>query len=157
WRADFDALLLRRAVEAGARVLQPCSAGRLLTAGGRVLGVETSQGSVPAAFVIDAAGGRHWLARRLGLPLLVRSPPLTPRCGCVAGAGGAVAAPLLAGDGNGWTWQAEVRPGLFAWARLPFARRGPAQEWLPPDLRGLQPCGWVRGADVTWRRVRAAA
>jgi flavin-dependent dehydrogenase len=157
WRADFDALLLRRAVEAGASVLQPCQAVRPLLAGGRVVGVETAQGAVPAAFVVDAAGGRHWLARRLGLALSSYSPPLAVRFGYVEGHCPAVALPLLAADDEGWTWQAEVRPGLYAWTRLPFTARPLDRAWLPLDLRGLRPRGESRGADVTWRLVPVAA
>ena len=65
WRADFDALLVARARALGVAVLQPCRAVRPLVAGARVVGVETSAGPLVAPFVVDAAGGGHWLARQL--------------------------------------------------------------------------------------------
>ena len=96
WRAHFDALLLQRAHAAGVAVYQSCRAVDLLRGeAGRVTGVVTSpkragtEGAVNtklrARFVVDAAGGRHWLARRLTSSIERHSPRLIARYGYVDG------------------------------------------------------------------------
>ncbi len=73
--AALDALL-EAARAAGARVVSGCEARGLRLSGGRVVGVETSQGKLDARAVVDAAG--PWagaLARSVG----AEPPPLAPR------------------------------------------------------------------------------
>lgn len=167
WRADFDALLVAHARAVGVAVLQPCRAIGPLVAGARVVGVETSAGPLVAPFVVDAAGGGHWLARQLKLTVKKYSRRLTARYGYAEGACAARDdAPSIVADARGWTWTARVRPGLYQWTRLTLDDRevseasGAAElapNWLPTELRGLRPRGAARGADVTWRAVESPA
>jgi flavin-dependent dehydrogenase len=152
WRAKFDALLLDAARARGVTVVQPCRAVGPLMAEGRVAGVITSRGPVGAMFVVDAAGGIHWLARRLRLPIERRSRRLIARYGYAEGSCPVRdAAPAIVADAAGWTWTARVGQGLYAWARLSWGDHGPRPTWPPAELRWLRPRGGVRGADVTWR------
>jgi len=172
WRADFDALLLQRARDAGATEYQACRAADLLRGkSGRVAGVVASpkrkgtQGTtgtkLHARFVVDAAGGRHWLARRHALTIERHSPRLIARYGYVDGAcPGRDQAPSLVADPDGWSWTARVRPRRYAWTRLSLRESKGKRHLLPPEeLRGngLRPWGKVRGADVSWRVVVPAA
>lgn len=120
WRADFDAILLERARALGVRILQPCQAVRpLRDQAGRIAGVETSEHALKAAFVVDAAGDRHWLARHLGLEIKKYSQRLTARYGYAEGECAACDdAPQIVSDARGWTWTARVRPNLYQWTRL---------------------------------------
>jgi flavin-dependent dehydrogenase len=173
WRAHFDALLLQRARDAGVIVYQPCGAVDVLRGKtGRVTGVVTTspkraeaEGAVGlklrARFVVDAAGGRHWLARRLTSTIEGHSPCLIARYGYVDGVcPGRDEAPGLVADPDGWTWTARVRPRRYAWTRLSLRELGGEKHLLPPEeLRGdgLRQWGKVRGADVSWRVVVPAA
>lgn len=159
WRAELDALLLERARALGVEVLQPCRALHPLRGEhGEVVGVETDAGPLHARVVIDAAGGTHWLARELDIPRLTSSPPLMATYGYVAApAGSDGEAPCIVADDEGWTWRAPVRPGIHQWTRLNLDGRPAPEGWLPPELRGCEPLGRRRGADVTWRRVASPA
>jgi flavin-dependent dehydrogenase len=158
WRADFDALLLRRARDLGVRILQPCRALAPVVRAGRVTGLATAEGTIEAQFVVDAAGGSHLLARHLDLPIERFSPPLVAWYGYAEGACPARGdAPSIVADGEGWTWTARVLPGLYAWTRLSFDGSRPVEGWLPEELRGLVSRGRPRGANVTWRKVAAPA
>ena len=57
----------RRAAEQGAHIEQSCAATRILTAGGRVTGVETSRGTIATERVVLAAG--VWSSELHALPL----------------------------------------------------------------------------------------
>jgi flavin-dependent dehydrogenase len=158
WRADFDALLLTRARALGVEVLQPCRAHAPLVEGGRVAGVRCERGELRARFVVDASGGGHWLARRLGLRVRTASPRLIARYGyCKGECQGRDAAPAIVADRDGWTWTARVRDGLYQWTRLALDRRGTADALPPGECRGLRPEGHARGSDVTWRIVASSA
>jgi flavin-dependent dehydrogenase len=158
WRATFDALLLERAREAGVEIHQPCSAREVIREKGRVTGVVTSADPLTAAWTVDAAGGRHWLARELGLPVKKFSPRLTARYGYARGRCPARDdAPLISADSTGWTWTACIQPELYQWTRLDFARTSRPANWLPAELKGLVPEGPPRAADVTWRKVESVA
>jgi hypothetical protein len=159
WRADFDALLLQRARDAGATVYQACRAVDLLRGkSGRVAGVVTSpkrmgiQGAtgtkLRAHFVVDVAGGRHWLARRHALTIERHSPRLIARYGYVDGAcPGRDEALSLVADPDGWSWTARVRPRRYAWTRLSLRDSKGKRYLLPPEEwrgDGLRPWGKVR-------------
>jgi flavin-dependent dehydrogenase len=152
WRADLDAILMRRAGAAGARILQPCRAAAPIVEGGRVVGIESDAGAIRARFVIDASGSRHWLHRHAGIGMHRASRRLIATYGYATG--DCDGDPVLAGDPTGWTWTAQVRPDLVAWTQLGFTklRRPP-----PEAVRQLKPAGPVRGADVTWRILEACA
>ncbi|TMK84563.1 MAG: NAD(P)/FAD-dependent oxidoreductase [Actinobacteria bacterium] len=69
-RDHFDALLLRHALEKGAKVLQGAKAGPVLFEGDRAVGVrvEVTEGwehDVPARFVVDATGRRALIPTQL--------------------------------------------------------------------------------------------
>jgi flavin-dependent dehydrogenase len=158
WRADFDAMLLERAGELGVEVRQPCRALRPKLSKDRVSGLETSEGDIRARFVVDAAGSRHWLARRLGLVICRRSPRLIARFGYVEGAYPARdEAPAIVADEEGWTWTARVRTGLYHWTRLRHDGERPDPAFVPDELCNLSPRGRSRGADVSWRTVEDLA
>jgi flavin-dependent dehydrogenase len=152
WRAAFDAILLNRASEAGVRVMQPCRAEKPLVEGECVKGLQTTDGTVTSSFVIDAAGDRHWLARKLKLPIEKRSPRLTARFGYVRGEClTRDEAPAIVADGDGWTWTARVRLNLYQWTRLFLNKEKPQVFPVPTEFRELEPIGGTHGADVTWR------
>lgn len=57
--------LMAGAIARGARLMQGCAVTGVRTAGGRVVGVETSRGPFDAPIVVDAAGA--WAARVAGM------------------------------------------------------------------------------------------
>ena len=158
WRADFDAHLLDRARELGVTVLQPVAVRRPLVRAARVVGVQTDRGPLVARFVVDAAGGGHWLARRLRLALERRTPRLLAWFGYAAGdCPPRDEAPAIVADDSGWTWTARVRPGLYQWTRLALDQDVTEPGGVPRELEALSSWGVRRVADVGWRLVRPAA
>ncbi len=161
WRADFDTLLLEEARVAGVTVHQPCRVGAPLQEDGRVVGLSTNRGPIRARYVVDAAGGRHWLARHLGLEVTRRSPRLFARYGYVTGEPEELReVPRLCAHKTGWTWSARVRPNLYAWTRLEIdegCAEGDRLDVPPPELQGLPAMGPTRRVDVTWRLVSDCA
>jgi len=156
-RETFDALLLERARELAVEVHERVRAIAPEHLDGRVSGVRTSAGLVRARYVVDAGGGGHWLARRLGLERDERSPMLIARYGYAAGQCPARdEAPAIAADEEGWIWTARVSDGVYAWTRLALSAV-PGDAELPAELAGLRPRGRKRSADVTWRVVSAPA
>jgi flavin-dependent dehydrogenase len=156
WRAEFDMILLNRARQLGVRVMQPCRADRPLLDDTRVTGLETAEGSVSSAFVIDAAGGSHWLTRQLSLDIERWSPPLIARFGyCEGECPARDESPAIVADANGWTWTARVKKNIYQWTRLAFQKE--AGQTTCYEFKGLKPLGPVQGADVTWRLVARPA
>ncbi len=157
WRADLDAILLRRAAATGARILQPCRAGAPIIDGTRVVGLESDAGEVRARFVVDASGARHWLHRQAGIGMR-RARRSIATYGYATGPASDLDQlgpdPVLSGNRAGWTWVARVRPDLAAWTQLDFTK---IQRCPPTAVRALQPTGPVRGADVTWRILETCA
>lgn len=158
WRAEFDSLLLERARILGAHIVQPCRAIQPRMESGRVVGLETTEGEIGGRFVVDAAGGRHWLARHLGLDVLRYSPRLFVRYGyCTGPEAVCDRAPVLDGDERGWVWLSRVKPSLYHWCCLDTSSEREKDTGLPAAFRHLQPIGRVRRRDVTWRIVSAVA
>jgi flavin-dependent dehydrogenase len=158
WRGALDALLLRRAQEAGAVVRQPCAVTGALLHDGAIGGVTTAAGPVTAAVVIDATGRTRWLGRALTVANTRRSPRLVARYGYATGCCPMRDdAPALVGDASGWTWTAMVRPHTYQWTRVCFGRSQLNPDWMPDELRGLTPVSRSRGADVTWRLATQVA
>ena len=154
WRADFDAILLARAVRAGAEVCQPLPVSRPIRHEGRVAGVLTSQGSIEAPFVIDAAGQQHWLARQMDLRIQHYSPRLLARYGYVDGdCPPCDSAPAIVANQTGWTWLARVRRNLYHWTRHSLPNEALPSDRSPREFNGLKPRGRTLSADVTWRMV----
>jgi flavin-dependent dehydrogenase len=158
WRAEFDALLLRRAVALGVEVSQPCRALRPLVEQGRVVGVETSEGLQHGRFVVDASGRGRWFTRKHRLVRSVDSPLLLARYGYVRGRFVEWDEhPSLRWEPDGWEWIARVRPGLYAWTRLSLHGEQRTRPDVPSALSTGRATGAPRGADVTWSRVEASA
>jgi flavin-dependent dehydrogenase len=149
WRSTLDAILRERGAGLGVVLHEGARVRGLSWTRGRVAAVDVDGRAVAAGWVVDAAGGAHWLARRAGLPVVRLSPRLLAYYGYAQRPGGEI--PSLEADAGGWTWRAEVRPGLYQWTRLPFDGapfRGAA---------GGDVGGGGRAADVTWRWVPECA
>jgi flavin-dependent dehydrogenase len=163
WRATFDTILLTRAQELGAEVRQPCRAIEPIVCDGDVQGVVTSAGLVRARVTIDACGGRHWLARRISVPIRRHSEPLTVGYGYAIGHCQELddAPALTKGIGAvAWEWSARVSPDVYAWSRLLKSSEMHSSRHfteLPKPLHALQPMGSPRGEDVTWRTITIPA
>ncbi len=159
WRPVLDAILLRRAAAVGVEVWQPCSAVSPVVQDGRVLGVVTDRGEVRARYVVDATGGRGWLARKLKWPVERRSPQLFASYGYIETKQAAEwFVPELRSTAAGWMWMAQVLPRVVAWTQLSLGgRRTGMPSWLTclPDARRLAVGG--ASADVTWRLASHAA
>ena len=105
-----------------------------------MIGVATSDGPLFARWVIDASGGAHWLARRLGIPLQFASPRLIARYGYVTGdCPERDEAPEIAADETGWSWSARIAPGLYHWTRLSLAEDDPLRD-RPPKAFAASDC-----------------
>lgn len=157
-RDRLDMLLLQAAAAAGVTVLQPARAVSPLVESGRVVGVTMADDQLRAQWTIDAGGGRHWLARHLGIPRCSYSPRLTARYGYAQGHLPACdGAPEIVADAEGWTWTAPIDTDQHHWTRLSFADDGVRHIQPPACFDGLTMLGQPRGADVTWRMVTRPA
>ncbi len=148
WRATLDGLLRARAEALGVRTLFGCRVRGPVLRAGRVAGVLSDRGPIEATWVVDASGARRVIARAVGLAARPLTPRLVARYGYVSGPRDAE--PSLAADPRGWTWRAEVRPGLHQWTRLDFGPRSDVTIFGRPVARS-------RGADVSWRLCDRAA
>jgi flavin-dependent dehydrogenase len=157
-REELDRILLDAAKLAGASVIQSCRAERPLVEDNRVVGVETSQGTILARWIVDAGSGAHWLARQLTIPLRFASPRLLARYGYATGTWPERDdAPEIAADNTGWTWTARIAAGHYHWTRLSLVEDDPHRDVAPACLAELTPLSRPRGADVTWRIVSRPA
>ena len=157
-REQLDRILLDAVRGPNAVVRQPCRALHPLRDHDRVIGVATSDGPLFARWVIDASGGAHWLARRLGIPLQFASPRLIARYGYVTeSCPERDDAPEIAADETGWSWSARIAPGLYHWTRLSLSEDDPLRDSPPSAFAQLMPVARTRGADVTWRIVSQPA
>jgi flavin-dependent dehydrogenase len=153
WRADFDNLLLTRAIAAGCCVLQPARAIKPLRHCGHVL---TSEGEIEARCLIDASGHRQWLARHKNLKYRLESPKLVATYSYVEGSVEGPD-PLIEADAMGWTWTARVLADLTGWVRLNWSGEPPPDTWRPKRISHLCDARPLRRTDVTWRRLEAPA
>jgi len=157
-RSEFDALLLAEARSAGVTVCQPQRALRPIRDGGRIAGVESTGGTVHAAFTLDASGSCSWLARQLSFARRPASRKLIALYGYMRGDCPARdTAPLFTFLPDGWAWTARVRPNVYHWTRLVTTGAPLQREWTPPAFAGLEPLGQSKGADVTWRLLESCA
>lgn len=155
-RRDLDRILMDRALELGVDVRQPVGLVRVTVEDGRVVGLRESTAEARFRFLIDASGRAGFLRRGLALASQVASPPLRVGYGYSAGDPyGLREIPALVGDASGWSWTAQVAPGLVHWTRLAFD--GSKAEGPPAALADLPPIGTTKGADVSWNRVVGAA
>lgn len=152
WRQDFDQAMLEVAAAAGVRIRQPCAVRDVTVENGVVRSVETDEGPLRPALVIDASGRSRQLARRLGLSHSEYSRRLVARYGYVTGSCPLRDdAPRIVGDATGWTWTARIRDGLYQWTRVNFEEAPVDDGWSPDEFRGMAALSRTRGADVTWR------
>jgi flavin-dependent dehydrogenase len=149
WRSTLDEILQDRAVRLGARLHKRVKVTGLLREDDRIVGVEAAGRQFRGQWLVDAAGGSHWTARRAGVPIVRLSPRLLACYGYVQQPGGDV--PRFDADAEGWTWRAEVRPRLYQWTRLWFDS-SQAQNSIASQTQRKS-----RGADVTWRWVPDSA
>jgi 2-polyprenyl-6-methoxyphenol hydroxylase-like FAD-dependent oxidoreductase len=74
-RITLDAILAEAAAEAGAELRTGVTVTGLLRSAGRVVGVETTAGSLRAGLVVGADGARSTVARLVAAPEYHRTPP----------------------------------------------------------------------------------
>jgi len=147
-RAMLDTLLLERFVALGGDLVRPAPALVPMVTAGRVAGVVADRRVVRAPLTIDASGKRGLLRRALGLTVRAISRPLIAHYGYRRGFFDAH--PMLVGDGDGWTWIAQVEPGKIAWVSL-LLQGGKEPRRLPDALAAMPECGRPGATDVTWR------
>src|SRR4051812_18914605 len=150
-REKLDQILLDAAVDSGVEVWQPSRALKLVIDAGNVVGIETAQIRIAADWVVDAAGGQHWLARQLGIPRRFCSPKLIAHYGYARGDRHSFGdTPEIIADETGWTWTAKIGADRFTWTRLSFDRADPKRDQPSDAFASLTPVGPSRGSDVTW-------
>ena len=157
-RPEFDALLLNCAKQLDVEIIQPGRCLAPVIENGRVVGVETPEGKLQSAFVIDAAGRGQWLARHMDLEIQTRSPRWIAHFAYLEGECPARDDnPGFFIDDSGWTWTVRVRPGLYNWTRLNVYGAGLEENFLPAEFAGLRQVGPLGSADVTWRFIPRCA
>jgi flavin-dependent dehydrogenase len=153
--ADLDQILIRKAVELGVELRQPCRVTAPLLAAGRVCGVRGPGFDLRARYIVDASGRKHWLQRLTGGTMVRDSRPLIAAYGYCRGESEAVGdAPQFCQTAEGWTWIARIGEARYAWARLNFVS---VSTEIPERVRTLEPDGPIRRADVSWRIATACA
>lgn len=151
-RAAFDCLLIRKVLELGVAVYQPCRVTEAIMFNGRMIGVKTPAGELLADLVVDASGARSWLSSQVPLGQSICSPRLIARYGYAEGEHAQCdEAPGIRADRFGWYWTAKVAPGRYHWTRLCFDSANAPFAEQPAEFEHLNPSGGIRGADVTWR------
>lgn len=148
-RGALDDILLQRAADAGAQVLQPVRA-TIMQADGRTVGVQLKGGEIQqAAYVIDASGTAQAARRRLGLGVRELSRPLRAHYGYrMLNVGEEMPEPRLNIGPAGWRWQAQVAADRVQWVQLQFTESKQLERGHPFH---------ARSADVTWRLLQAPA
>jgi flavin-dependent dehydrogenase len=141
--SQLDPILLDRAIACGAEVVREV-AERPIVEERRIAGIVAGGAPIRARVVIDATGRRQWLASALGLPLDVRSEPLTAVYGYLRHCDDD--APRFVTLANGWSWTAPIGERRAAWVRLAPAAETAKVIAEAPELESP-----ARAADVTWR------
>ena len=122
------------------------------------MGVAVDGSDLSARFVIDAAGGSHWIARHLALNIERHSPKLIARYGYLDTSDTPDdRLPLIISQGRGWLWTAKISNGLYTWTRLDLE---PARaDGALPVSDSCYSIGGIskKGADVTWRFLERPA
>ena len=148
-RSKLDGILLQQAVRVGAKVFQPAkSLAPLIDQVGRVYGLEASVGDIHARFTIDAGGGNHWMARRLGIEVKKHSPLLIANFGYESSCPiPDDQLPLIKNYRGGWIWHAKITANNYQWVELKFSR---------DESTGSRRDN-SKSADVTWRCAEYSA
>jgi len=156
-RAKFSALLLDAVRARGVSVLQSHRAICILRERERVIGVGTTEGELRARWVIDAGGGRHWLANQLGLKVERYSPPLVARFGWHKAIQVASNDPSLSACCDGWDWEAPINSDRIAWCKLRILPHAKPSQGTSLKKSAVQGTTVNAACDVTWRRVPRCA
>jgi flavin-dependent dehydrogenase len=153
-RSDCDSILLDRARQVGALVVQPCEQLSVCTTSHRMTGVVHRGQYYSSHFVVDATGAARWLSRQLKLSHVFRSQKLTARYGYAQGEClERNSDPCFEMIGSHWVWTAKVRPGLYHWSALSLNPHTQIQ--TPTIFRGMPLSERIYGADVTWRILQS--
>lgn len=154
-RSILVRLMAARAATLGVQRLQFDGQCAPILSDGRVGGLLVGGEALKAAFVIDAAGGAHWMARHLRLQKRILSTPLYARWGYARRAGTPWDhAPWLDMHDSGWTWRARVGVRLHAWVQLIDGLKHPLAPDMGADAMAI--CR-ARGADASWRLLDRCA
>jgi flavin-dependent dehydrogenase len=154
-RARFDAILLRRACQAGAHFFSGNAHAVHRTARGIL--IESDRGPLTCRIIVDATGSRRWVARQLKMETVQRSPNIIARYGYCEGRTARISdCSVFTFRKSGWQWIARIATNRFQWISVSWARNLPPHS-IPKEMKMLRPISRVRGADVTWRILRTAA
>ncbi|WP_194868674.1 NAD(P)/FAD-dependent oxidoreductase [Pseudoalteromonas sp. PPB1] len=178
-REQLDLCLIEQARLLGVDIRQPCRALEIVRDSGKVTGLSTTQGEILAQCIIDASGGRHWLAKQLNTGLTYLSRPLYARYGYVSinQASDCIEQPRFKVLTNEWQWLAQISERTIHWTRLFFDentfiedakptapsdanKHTRAQRKInapPTELAHLPGLGGIKGADVSWRKTKVPA
>lgn len=158
-RHFLDPMLYQRAQQLGITV-QKCVASKLIVSKNQIVGVQTNRGELLAHWVVDAAGSRHWLARKMDIGVDFFSPPLH---GCYGWARGhspeIYHQPSIDCQQGGWIWTSRVEADVYQFTHQSAEPIADLRHWLPPSFgqNSLKPIFATRGADFTWRFVTRPA
>lgn len=154
-RAKLDTLLLDAAREAGVEVFQPCRAYELICdSAGNIIGLQTSDGPMPARWVVDASGRHSWLAKQLGLEFEYHGPSLRVRFGWTSRrCHQADGQPSLQAHPHGWNWFAPLGARRSAWVDLRLPSIGHAAN-SGGEAGARRP---ENGIDMRWRLLPECA
>ena len=142
-RRTFHRILQQAAVDAQTTLIRNVRPEAVLVERNRVTGVIVNGNHFRATWTVDATGRSAWLARRLGLPVKVCSPPLGVRFGWRNEEPAALdGQPSFAFRDDGWNWQAPLGDARTAWVELRIGEAG-----------GRSPAG----IDLTWQFRPACA
>ncbi len=151
-RSVLDRILLKQAVANGVELYQPCQALDVLTEENQIRGVSTTKGTLSSDWIVDAGGGGHWLARKLGLQINRLSKPLIVRYGYAEGVSNSCdSSPIFSFNEDGWLWRAKIANRKYHWTRLLLKPEQAISSDKPEEYADLSDFGKVRAEDVTWR------
>lgn len=140
-RSDLDRALLRSAIGAGAKVLQPaCVTDVRHDPEGRWQ-VRTTKGPLTCSFLIDASGSTGWLSKGRVDPWIPLSVPLkvTYR---YAPASEPDAVPTFRLSRQGWEWSAALPDAERVVASMTFGPTAPEARAPTGEKAPRTDCGW---------------
>jgi flavin-dependent dehydrogenase len=152
-RARFDAILLRKAQESGARVLFGCALKQVhrIKPG---IQVEGEFGRLQSKVIVDATGCRRSIARKLNIDAIQCSPRILARYGYFKPHSKFRECPTFTVKRTGWEWLARIDTDRGQWVRASWGDDLPSP---PAEIVPLRSISTVRGADVTWKILRCPA
>jgi flavin-dependent dehydrogenase len=152
-RRTLRQILLQRAWNVGVAVRDEKALQPILR-GGAVIGVKTCNDAILSRLLIDASGGRHWLARARGDRIERFSKKTIAWYGWArSDRASRFSAPVFQAAAGRWYWIAQVDVDLCAWVGLDWRNGGVTRLKRPRALDAFEQFGRERGADVTWRAL----